>query len=70
MFQQPTYCSMPSFVESYSPLLFFLNYFILLFQSADYTIHGIQKVLLLNRFFILTSSNQCCLVTYIGNICS
>ena len=61
---------MSGLVPGNGSLLLLFNDLVFLFESSNDAVNGIQKILLINDLLILSCSDQCRFVTYIGNICS
>jgi len=70
IFEQPAYSGVPCLVPCNGSLLHILDNLILLFQSANNAVNGIQEILAFHYLFIFPGSDQCRFIAYIGDICS
>ena len=70
VFQHPTHCGMPCFVESNGALLLVGDEFVFLFQTTHDPINGVQKVLLAHLACISSRGNQGSFIANVGDVCS
>ena len=70
MFEHPANASVTRLVICNGATLLGGDYLVALLQAADNSVDSSHKVLLLNIWFVVTSSDECRLVADIGNICA
>ena len=70
MLQQPADGSMACLMKCNGLFLLRGDDLAFLLQTTNYTINGIQEILLLHRIFTTSGGYQCCLIAHIGYVSS